>query len=800
MLANQVRIAARRLRSHKLFAVINVVGLAAGICSCLLIALYVVDELAYDRFHEDGDRVFRVVSTIQPPEGEADVLPTVPWPVGHVLEREHPEVERLVYLRQWPSLSIRHEGHVFTDNILYAEDGFFDLFSFTMISGNKADALVEPYSAVLTAATARKYFGDRSPVGESLVMADTLAFTVTGVVADPEKSHLDFDILVSFPTLVDRMLPGFYDDSGWGNYNVFAYFRLQEGADSRAFEASIKDMFARKEANILGHQTTLSLQAMEDVYLRAETGSGIGPSSDVTYVYLLSVVGFFILFLAGVNFVNLATARAGDRAREIGIRKAVGSGRRQLISQFISESVLTCLVATAAALLLSVLLLPVFNDLAEKSFTQSDLINAPVIGLLVAFGVVVGLAAGFYPSFVLSRFRPIEVLKGRTSTSREGVRLRATLVVFQFSISCLLIIGTLIVLRQLEHMQSQDLGFDAEQVLVLDATHVAWADRMPRWKLLADQAANHSGIASRSVTHAIPGRMSWGGQWAYPEGKSSESLSVEYLPTDENYVETLGLTLAAGRDFSAEMGSDAENALLVNEASVAAFGWRTAENAVGKFIDSPSGYPRGRVVGVIRDYHHHSLKQHIGPLVIDVNPQPARYLAVRTASAQTLDVVAHLKSTWAELFPEYTFNYFFLDDAFDEQYRDEARLQRIFLTFAALAIIIASLGLFGLATFATSKRIKEIGVRKVFGATAANVVLLLSKDFLRLVLIAFAVSVPIAYVAGERWLQDFAYRTNIGIGVILAAGIGAAIIALLTVSYQALRAARTNPADTLRYE
>lgn len=800
MVANQLKAALRQLRRHKLFSVINVAGLAAGICSCLLISLYLVDELAYDRFHRDGDRVFRVVSTIQPPEGEANRLSTVPWPVGHVIEREYPEVEQLVYLRRWPSLSIRHDGRVFTESPLYAEDGFFDLFSFEMLSGSPDDALVEPYSAVLTQETARKYFGDRSPVGETLVMADTLAFTVTGVVANPEKSHIDFDLLISFPTLVDRMLPGFYDDNGWGNYNVFTYFRLRQGADPQAFEAAIEDLFARKEANMRGYETTLSLQALEDIYLRSDTGSGLGPSSDAANMYLLAIVGFFILLLAGVNFVNLATARAGDRAREIGIRKTVGSGRRQLMAQFLAESVLTCLLSTAAAFILAVALLGLFNDLAGKSFAQNDLLNTPVIGLAVAFGVVVGLAAGFYPAFVLARFQPVSVLKGRYASSREGVRLRSTLVVVQFSISCLLIIGTLIVLRQLEHMQAQDLGFDAEQVVVLNAWHVPYSDLVPRWDVLADQVESHSGVQLTSVTHAIPGKYSWNGQWAFPEGKENEGISVEYLPTDEHYVETLGLALAAGRDFSTDMRSDAENAVLINEASAVAFGWETAENAVGKFIDSPSGYPRGRVIGVVKNYHHHSLKQHIGPLVMDVNPQAARYLAVRTAPAQAAAVVDHLNRTWAELFPEYSFNTFFLDDAFDEQYRSEARLQSIFLTFAALAIFIACLGLFGLATFATTKRIKEIGVRKVFGATAASVVLLLSKDFLRLVLIAFAVSVPIAYVAGNRWLQDFAYRTDISAGVILAAGIGAAAVALVTVSYQALRAARTNPADTLRYE
>lgn len=798
MVASQFKIAVRRLRRHKLFAAINVVGLAVGIGCCLLIGLYIVDELRYDAYHEDGERVFRAVSTIQPPEGEANRLATVPWPVGHILEREHPEVENLIYMRRWPSLTIRHDGQIFRENMLYAEDGFFELFSFQLIEGTVA--LKDPYSVVLTEEIARKYFGDASPLGQTLVMGDTLSFTVTGVVEDPAKSHIDFDLIVSFPTLVDRAMPGFYDDGGWGNYNVFTYFRLRDGVDAAEFERTISNLFERKEVNMRGYVTTLGLQRLGDIYLRSDTGSWMGPSSNVTYVYLLAIVGFFILLLAAVNFVNLSTARAADRAREIGIRKTVGSDRRALIAQFISESVVTSLVATIAAVALALAALPLFNEMAGKDFGQKHLIQPAILGLTIAFGAVVGLAAGFYPAVVLARFRPVEVLKGRFSTSREGVRLRSGLVMMQFCISSVLIIGTLVVLKQLEHMRSQELGFDREQVVVLDASNVAGSDRAAKWEVASEQVSSHSGVELTSVTHAIPGRTSWNGQWAYPEGKESEGLSVEYLPTDENYVEALGLTILAGRDFSKEMGSDAENALLINEAAVNAFGWDSPENAVGKFIDSPSGYPRGRVIGVVKNYHHHSLKQPIDALVMDVNPGVARYLAIRTTPAQAPAVVDHLRSTWAELFPEYTFSYFFLDEAFDEQYREEERLRSIFASFSVLAILIACLGLFGLATFATSKRIKEIGVRKVFGATAANVVVLLSKDFLRLVLIAFAVAVPIAYVASEHWLQDFAYRTDLGIGIFAAAGLAAALIALLTVSYQALRAALRNPADILRYE
>lgn len=803
MLRNQLKLALRHLARHRAYSAINIVGLAAAVACCLLIGYYVVDELRYDSFHEGGERTYRVVSDVRQPEGEVSALATVVWPVGRILEDERPEVDEQVYLRRFPAPHVRHDGRVFSERVLFAEPEFFDVFSFDLLSGDPARALEDPSSVVLAKRTAEKIFGGDDPLGKQLrltVASDTLDVTVSGVVEDPTYSHIDFDLLLPFDAFIDY-LPGFHDGGGWGNYNVFSYIRLREGTDPSAFERSISDLFAQKDANRHGYETTLRLQALPDIYLRADTGSWLGPSGNIAHVYLLATIGLFILLLAGINFVNLSTARAGDRAREVGIRKTVGSGRPELVAQFLTESVLTCLLAAAAGAALAIALLPLFNHLAGKQFVQQDLLNPLVLGSTAIFALVVGLLAGAYPSVVLARFRPIEVLKGRFSGSRKGVRLRSGLVVVQFAISCVLIMGTLIVLRQLNYMQSQDVGFQREGVVVIDAGHTPSSERSEKWELLVDQVLAHSAAGDVSVTHGLPGRTGWSGQWIFPEGARQDAgLSVEYLAVDENYVEAFGLSLVAGRDFSDDMRSDSENALLINETAARALGWETAENAVGKFIDSPSGYPRGRVVGVVADYHHHSLKEAVGPIVMDVNPQAARFLAVRTNAGNTAGLLAHLEETWASIFPDFAFEHFFLDADYERQYLDEQRMQSVFTTFSILAILIACLGLFGLATYATSKRVKEIGVRKVFGATVSGIVLLLSRDFLRLVGVAFLIAGPIAYVFGTRWLEDFAYRTELGLGIFLFAGAAAASIALFTTSFQAVRAARRNPADVLRYE
>ncbi len=808
MLRNYLLTAYRHLRRHPGYAFINVLGLAVGLACCLLIALYVQDELGYDTFLENSDRVYRLTSDLQQ---SGDAAPhragTVGWPIGRVLEAEYPEVEDVVYLRGWPTFPVTHAGEQLFEEMLYADEGFFDLFSFPAVEGNLETALAEPFSLVLSQTLAHRLFGDAPALGQPLALADTLAFTVTGVVEVPEQSHLQFDVLASFETL--RTFMGNYYEgqftSGWLNLNVGNYVLLREGADAGAFAAKIRSLPMERGGSYLeewGSTYRLHLEPLADVFLHSNYSNAFGPQSDVTYVYLLSAIALFLLLIACINFVNLATARSMERAKEVGVRKVVGSSRAMLVRQFLSESLLTTLVALVLGLSLLSLALPLFNSLTEKTLAAEALLSPVMGGGLVALLLLVGLLGGLYPALVLSRFRPVEVMKGAFSRSRRGVRLRQALVVFQFAISCALIVSTLVVLRQLHFMKSQDPGFDEEQVLVLDARRAPGRALAQQYETLKQELAAHPAVLRTSATYAVPGRNGWRGQISFPEGwTEGEALTLEYIPVDQDFTETLGLTMVAGRDLSHDFPVDLERSVMINEAAVAAIGWGAPEEAIGKRLSSPgSAKSDGVIVGVVQNYHHHGLQEEIQPIMYGVNEGTFGLFALRLAADEAGAVLTHVAQTWERLFPGYPFDTYFLDEYFARQYEAEQRLSRIFGTFAGLAILIACLGLFGLAAFTTLQRTKEVGIRKVFGASVGSIVALLSKEFLGLVLVAFVVAAPVAYFAMRGWLEDFAYRVDLGVGTFLLAGALALLVALLTISYQAVRAAFSNPVDSLRYE
>jgi len=793
MLKNYLTTTLRNLRRHKGFAAINLGGLAVGLAACLLIGLFVQDELAYDRFHEKGDRLYRLGSS------------TVGWPYGRILEAEYPEVEDVVYLRTYPTYSIEHDGQHLFETMRYADAGFFNLFDFPLLEGDPETALAEPYTLVLSETLAQKLFGATTALGRTLMLADSLQFTVSGVARAPRRSHIQFDALLSFETL--RAQFDWFESemaSGWLDLNVINYVLLREGADVEAFEAKIRDLPQERAAEYLGRfgsKYQLGLTPLDRIYLHTDAGNMLGPKSSIAYVYLLGAVGLFLLIIAAVNFVNLVTARSMERAKEMGVRKVFGTSRGALIQQVLIESFLTCLLAVILAIGLAVLALPFFNDLALKTYTARDFLS-PTVGLVVVgLVVVVGLLAGLYPAFTLSAFRPSEVLKGRFATGQRGVRLRQGLVVFQFAISGILIVSTLVVLKQLRYMQQQDLGFEAEQVLVLDARQAPGRELVRRQDAFKQALAAHTAVEHVSATWTVPGRSGWQGQLSFPEGwPADQSIGLEYVAVDFDFVKTLGLTLAAGRDFDAAFTSDAGTGVIINEAAVDAVGWASPADAIGKRFASPgSGKPEGVVVGVLEDYHHHGLQEPIGAMMFGIRSGNGLF-ALRIRAAEAASVLDHVRQTWAQFFEGYPADTFFLDDDFARQYEQEERLSRIFGTFALLTVLIACLGLFALAAFTAAQRTKEIGVRKVLGASVAHLILLLSKDFLKLVFIAFLVAAPIAYFAMQRWLEDFPYRIEISWVLFLIAGLAALGIALLTVSYQAMRAALADPVKSLRYE
>jgi putative ABC transport system permease protein len=796
MLKNHLLIALRRMRRQKGYAAINVLGLAIGVAACLLILHYVLDERAFDRFHGDGDRIYRLVT-----EGE---FPAVGWPFGRILEEGYAEVEEVVYMRTWPTFPIVHEGERYYESLRYAEASFFEVFDFPLVDGDRATALADPHTIVLSEALARKLFGEAPALGQTLRLGNEMEVSVTGVARVPRHSHIKFDGVLSMETLREVMGPADFDEqmaSGWGNVNMINYVLLREGADAGEFAAKIRDLPAEHIGEMLGAMgwtMQLGLEPLHGIYLQSPYGSALGPSGDIAHVYLLSVVALFILLLAAVNFVNLATARSAERAREVGLRKAMGSSRGELVRQFLAESLLTSGLAVILGAGLAWLALPFFADLADRGYAVGDLFSLSLAAALLALVVLIGLLAGLYPALALSGFRPLEVLRGSFSTSRRGVRLRQSLVVLQFGVSSVLLVATIVVLSQLHFMQSQHPGFDREQVLVVDARRAPAAARA----VLKDALAAHSAVQRVSATFAVPGRSGWQGQLSFPEGvPEGQSVSLEYVPVDHDYVATLGLEIVAGRAFDPSFATDAETAVMINEAAVRAAGWASPAEAVGRRFTSPgSGKPEGVVIGVVRDHHHHGLRERIGPIMYGLNPWALGLLAVRLDAAQAASVVGHLERTWEDHLSGYPYEYAFLDEAFAHQYGEERRLARIFGTFALLAVLIGCLGLFGLAAFTAQQRTKEVGVRKVLGATVPQLVTLLSKDFLKLVVVAFVMTTPVAYWAMGRWLEGFAYRIEIGPGVFLAAGLVAVAAALLTVSGQALRAATADPVEALRSE
>ena len=795
MIKNHIHIVLRQFRRHKGFAAINLGGLAVGLAACLLIGLYVQDELAFDWFHEKGSRIYRL--------GGA----SVGWPYGRLIESEYPEVEDVVYMRTYPTYSIQQGGNHYFERMFYADEGFFSLFDFPFVEGNPETALEEPQSLVLSDTLARKFFGRAAALNKILLLGeDSLPFTIKGVVDVPRRSHIQFDVLLSFDTLRVTYPEMFEEEmaQGWLDLNVINYVLLREGADARALQSKIRDLPQKHAGEYLerwGATYHLSLEPFNDIYLRSDNGNWLGPKSDIAYVYLLIFVGVFLLVIACVNFVNLSTARSMERAKEVGLRKVVGSTRGALVRQFLAESLAMCLLALVLALGLAVVFLPYFNSLAAKMFTLRDLLIPQMAGILFILVLGVGILAGLYPALSLSSFQPAESLKGRFMTGRRGAKLRKALVVFQFALSGALIIGTFVMLSQLRYMQVQDLGFDAEQVMVLDARRAPGQEMSRRIDVFKQELAAHPAVQMVSSTGAVPGRSGWRGQISFPEGwAKNKSISLEYVPVDFNFIGTLGLKLAAGRDFDRSFATDKGTAVIINEEAVAAAGWESAQAAIGKGFASPgSGKPEGQVIGVVEDFHQHGLREPIGPMMFGIR-SPNSLFALRFHAAEAASVVAHIKKTWSRFFAGYPFDFFFLDEDFAREYGQEQRLMRIFATFTILTILIAALGLFGLSAYSLQQRTKEIGVRKMLGASVIDIAALLSRDFLKLVFIAFVIAAPAGYFSMQRWLQSYAYRTGIGIGIFLGGAALMMMVALVTISYQAVKAALTDPVKSLRYE
>ncbi len=806
MFRNYLKIAWRNLIRNKVFSAINIVGLALGLATCLLISLFILDEFSYDRFNEKADRIVRVVfrGSIQGEKmNEAHVMP----PTAQALKADYPEVQEAARIRMagFPIITVANKS--FRDaSTAFVDPSFFRVFTLPLRRGNAQTALIRPNTAVISEEMASRYFGRENPIGKVITMKSWPAtYQITGVAAPiPTNSHLHFDLLLSMASFPDSK------STSWMTSEYFTYLVLPAGYDYRQLEAKLPQAVAKYMAPQLkqamgmnldefrrkGNNISLVLQPLTDIHLHSDFAYDLSPNGNIQYVYLFGVVALFMLLIACINFMTLATAGSAKRAKEVGVRKVMGSAKLALTNQFLIESLLLTAIALVLAVGLVYLLLPAFNGLIGKKLVLNFVTMPWLLPGLLAFWLLVGLLAGSYPAFFLSSFTPIAVLKGRFVSSKASGSLRNGLVVFQFCISIALMIGTTVVYQQLHYIQTKKLGYDKDQVLVLPEPWLLGKNEA----VFRSQLMQDSRVVNVSTSGFLPAGPSGNNNYTiYPETSSTQLVKALRYDVDYNYIPTLGMQLAVGRNFSRTYGTDSTGVIL-NETAAQTLGWAT--NAIGHTIthgDNQGAQHTYRVIGVVKDFHFKSLHERISPLVMMLG-QTGGSVIVKVKAKDIGGLLATLKTHWNQLTTDAPFTYSFLDERFNDTYRVEQKTGFVLGLFAGLTIFVACLGLFGLATFTAEQRTKEIGVRKVLGASVDSIVALLSRDFLKPVLIAIVIASPVAWYAMTKWLQNFAYKIDMSWWVIALAGGLAMGIALLTVSFQSIKAALMNPVKSLRSE
>jgi len=801
MISNYFKIAWRSLSRSKMYSLINIVGLTVGIACCILIVLYVKDELSYDKYHKNYNEIYRVLHAYReksdhplpaPAPGEYQVWGNAP--VAPALQADFPEIRETTRFTSPVTLLLQYKEKRFQENnLVFADSTMFDLFSWKMRYGNPQTALTAPFSIVLTESMARKYFGYSNPVGQVFKVDDNNTLTVTGVMEDvPSNSHFTFTGLLSMSTFY-RTRPEIFNE--WGYVDFYTYFLLNKNADINALLARVPAFVKRHSPEF---NYALTFEPLKDAYLHSVAMRQPGATGSLSNVYIFSLVAAFILFIAGINFINLTTARSMERAREIGVRKAVGAQQRSLILQYLVEAVLISMLATVLAFALAFILLPMVRNMSGKPLPYVDLLSWKMMMVLILTPFLVGIPAGIYPALVLSRFKPALVLKGKFHSSDKGIQLRKGLVVFQFSLSIALIACTAIVFSQLDHLRTRDLGFRQDQMLVIDYGGDAVVNK--NIEAVKATLASNPAVLAITASRAVPGEFfpnahtviaSRSGEMV-AFGPGLYEIDVDFLPAYE-------MKMAAGRAYSRDFPADLEQSMVINEAAAKQWGYADPKEIIGKNFEQWGR--KGTVIGVVKDFNYQSLHKKVEPLALRMAPsEMLSRLSVRIKTAQLRKTISELERTWNALEPQRPFKYSFLDQAFNEQYQKDVRFGEIFAAFGALTIFIACLGLFGLATFSTEKRLKEIGIRKVLGASITSIIGLLSGDFIRLVLIAILIATPLGWWSMHRWLNGFAYRVDIHWWTFGMAGLAAVLIALLTVGFLALRAARMNPVTSLKAE
>ena len=806
MLKNYFKTAWRNLMKHKTFSFINIAGLSIGIAVCFIIMMYVQNELSFDRFNKNADRIVRVVFKADINGGkifEANVMP----PVAQVMKNDYPEVQDATRLQTAGTPKITYKNKSFKeDEMAFVDPNFFNIFTLPLIEGDANTALQQPNTVIISKAIAKKYFGNEDPLGKNLTFPDykNASFKVTGVIDKvPANSHFHFDLFASMLSLDDAK------SDSWMGSNFFTYLLLKQGADYKKLESKLPGMVEKymgpqiqqsmgislKQFITKGNHLGFALQPLTSIHLYSHSNYELSPAGNAMYVYIFGAIAIFMLLIACINFINLSTASASQRAKEVGVRKVIGSGKTQLIKQFLIESALLVFIALLIAFLLVQFALPFFNQVSGQDLHFD--FNLKIISAFIGLGLLVSVIAGLYPAFYLSSFKPIDVLKGKFIPNNKSFGLRSGLVVFQFFISVGLIIGTIVVWQQMKFIQNKNLGYDKEQLLTIPNSYSLGKNE----EVYKQEMLNDPRVVNATVSSYKPaGPSSGSNALAYPLGHDNEIMRTQEYHVDENYIPTFEMKMANGRNFSKKFATDS-TAMIINETAAKAFGWNDM-TAVGKTIVRQNS-TRGNdvpfhVIGVVKDFNFQSLHEPITPLLMTLAPDDGLIFKVQTADIKGL--LATMKTKWNQFNTGEPFAFTFMDDLYNKTYAAEQNTGTILNIFALLTILVACLGLFGLATYTAEQRTKEIGIRKVLGASVTSVTKLLSKDFIKLVFIACLIAFPLSYWAMNKWLQSFAYRINISWWIFLVAGVIAILIALITVSFQSIKAAVANPVESLRSE
>lgn len=802
MFNNYYKVAWRHIIREKFYSFINIFGLAVGMASCIFIVFYVLNELSYDQYHTKVDRTYRVLQAYKSGDGK-ETKPSPDefqfWgnaPVGPALQEELPEVEHYCRFTPGHSKMIQAKDQLYDEkDIVFGDSTVFKVFSWNLISGNPELALAEPNSIVLTESLAKKYFGNEDALGKTVIYDKEVTCKVTGVLQDiPENSQLRFDGIISMSTF-RNLRPSIFES--WGYVDFYNYITFKENIDPESIRPRLDKIANKYTENWERSKYYIDIEPMNVAYLHSVAKRQAGKTGSMTNLIIFSIIGVFILVIACINFINLSTARSLERAKEIGIRKVVGARQFSLINQFLSEFILLALFAGILAIGLVLLLSPEIKTITGVNIQLSNILNVKFLSLFITGILGIGVFAGSYPAFLLSKFQPVKVLKGNFKTGSSGVMLRKGLVTFQFILTIGLLIGTTIIYNQLMFLQNHELGFTKDQTLVLD---FGFDDEVQlNIEAIKQEFAKNPNVSSVSASRAVPGGY-------YPNAstqiENSDGDMENYNPAiyeiDPDFIPFYNIKVLAGRPFSYENYNDSTEALMINMAAAKMWGYNRAEDVVGKKFSQWG--KSGKVIGVVDNFNYKSLHTEVEPLTLRYEPFSMSMFSLKVNTTDVYSTIQGLEETWKSLIPQRPFTYYFLDDSYDQQYKADNQFAQLFTAFAILAIIIAFLGLFGLTTYSTSQRIKEIGIRKVMGASVRSIVFLLSKDLTKLLVAAFIIAVPLSWFAMETWLESFAYQTSIGIEVYIVAAIAITLFAFGTMSWQSVKAALQNPTNSLKSE